>query len=326
MLRACLSSTTEQEQAEQPSIPADLIKRLRDRTGAPIVDVKRALIEKSNDIHKAADWLRETGAVKAATKVAGRVSAEGLVAIRIAEDGKSAAVVKVASETDFAGRSAQFVDLVTKVATATLDSDKTGRLEEETILQAQADGKSVKTLLDDAIVAIRENLKIEDAIKLTSDDGVFIGYVHNRVDAATMAGTSAALVELLPLSPDVTDETLQEVGKRLAMHIVAFSSKYMTRDDVPESVVERERRFLTTEVIHSGSPANMMDKIAKGKLPEDFVEKIVLGKLRKYFEKICLLEQHHAIEYGFPKIGKFLEEKDIAIRRYERLTIMKDLK
>jgi elongation factor Ts len=312
---------------EQKPKMLELVRRLRDKTGAPIKDVKQALEETGGDFDKACDWLRETGAAKASQKVAGRVTAEGLIAISISDDGTSASLVKVSSETDFAGRSKPFVELTKSIAESIVSkSDLIGDLKPEQILDLKAKNsdKSVKTLLDEAIVAIRENINVSEAVSMKSENGLLVGYVHNRVALDVPAGTSAAIVEILPLQEEVSDDMIREVGKKLAMHIVACRPKYMTRDDVPADIVERERKFLYTEVAYSGKPSNLLEKIAMGKLPEDYIDKIVKKKLRTWYEKIALVEQNHMIEYGFPKIGDFLARNGMTLKGFRWMSIIDD--
>lgn len=326
----------------------ELLKDLRAKTGAPIVDCKKALQEcggsggnnnNSADLQKAVDWLREHGAAKASSKVAGRETAEGLVGLLISEpENDTAALVKVAAETDFAGRSATFVQLVASVAEATLNNrnahvcgggspllDDPSHTSNDIMEAKASNGKTVKDLLNDAIVAIRENISVPDALYLettsrttgstTQNKGVWVGYVHNRVDHAVPAGTAAAVVELVPLASSeanaktVTPETLQAVGKKLAMHIVAARPTYLTISDIPAHVLEKERMILTKQLGEShGKPA-------------EIVEKIVQGKLRKFYESVCLTEQAHMIEEGNPKISECLADQGIMVARFEALSI-----
>jgi elongation factor Ts len=137
---------------------------------------------------------------------------------------------------------------------------------------------------------------------------VLVGYVHNRVDNAVAAGTAAAVVELVPLKEAVTEETLQTAGKKLAMHIVASRPAYLTVADVPADVLDKEKEILTKQIGDSGKPAAI-------------VEKIVQGKLRKFYESVCLTEQAHMIEEGNPNIAKCLAEQGIAVKRFEALSI-----
>jgi elongation factor Ts len=224
------------------------LKDLRSLSGAPIVDCKKALSETNGDLDMALDWLREHGAAKASKKLSGREAVEGLVACAVSDDGKSASIVKVSSETDFAGKSEAFVRLATHIAAATLNSNEGGILQPESILLLEHDSKSVQVAMDDAIVAIRENLGIASAVKVTTTaDGLLVAYVHGKADGKSNAGSAGAIVEIV--GEGVKDvEMATEVGKKLAMHIVAAKPAYLKPDVVPGEAVEKERAILESQV------------------------------------------------------------------------------
>ncbi len=222
------------------------LKELRTLSGAPIIDCKKALSETNGNLDEAMDWLRQHGAAKAAQKVSGRDAVEGLVACSVSQDGKSASLVKVSSETDFAGKSQAFVDFVQHVAYATLSSEATGTLDTEQVMNLKSNSKSVQTALEEAIVAIRENLGVPSAIKMTSEDGVLVSYVHGKVSDNANAGSSAAIVELVGAGVD--PQVIEEAGKKLAMHIVAAKPIYLKSDDIPDDVLEKERAILQSQV------------------------------------------------------------------------------
>lgn len=326
---AVSSSFSFSTSSSQQSLSA-LIKELRAQSGAPIVDCKKALEKCGNDMQAAFDWLREHGAAKASSKVAGRATLEGLVGLKFGNSnngdslvqqadnfGTSAALVKVASETDFAGRSGKFVELVLHVADATLQqSSLQGALEEAFLLQAtSSEGKTVKDHLDEAIVAIRENLSVSEAMRLISsaedERSLLVGYVHNRIGALNV-GSAAAVVEVAPIEgssgADVSLEQLQATGKKLAMHVVAARPLYLTPEDVPDDELEKEKAILSKEVVNTGKKPEM-------------VEKIVLGKLRKFYESVCLTEQAHLIEEKNPKVSKVLQEQGIVVKNFRHLYI-----
>jgi elongation factor Ts len=243
----------------------NLIKDLRTQTGAPISECKKALeatsssssSSSSSSIEEAVDWLRQHGAAKASSKVKGREASEGLVGLKISDDGSSAALVKVSSETDFASRSAAFVNLVSHAADATLlqCTVKEGKVDEETVLSSEYDSKSVQQALDEAVVAIRENLGLASAVRMnstTTTNGLLVGYVHGRADGSTVAGTAAAVVHVIPKKGvTVSQERLQEAGKKLAMHVVAAKPLYLTPDDIPDDVLQKENDILTQQVRHN---------------------------------------------------------------------------
>lgn len=297
----------------------DLLKELRTLSGAPIVDCKKALQNSDDNINAAMDWLREHGAAKTSSKVQGRVTTEGLVAIKVSDDGKSASIVRVSSETDFAGRSAKFVDFVMNVAHATLETNDVGKLDSTSVLASQYNGKTVKDMLDEAIVAIRENISVADAIKLDSKDGIFVGYVHNKINSSD-AGTSAAIVEIAPIEGNMnaSTETLQMAGKKLAMHIVAARPQYLAPTDVPVDEVRKEKDILMKQLLSDDDDAANAKN--KKKSPE-MLEKIVEGKLRKFYEIVCLTEQSHMIEEKNPKVGKVLSNLDVTVNNFTTLSI-----
>ena len=231
------------------------LKELRALSGAPIVECKKALGETDGDVGKAIDWLREHGAAKASKKVSGRDADEGLVACEVSDDGKLASLVKVSSETDFAGKSPAFVSFVDHVAKATLGatSDENRIIPEDDVKNLEYDSKSVQTALEDAIVAIRENLGIPLAIQIsTDDDGLLCSYVHGKVDGGDgIAGSAAAVVEIKPLKDKSIDTTtMKDAGKKLAMHIVAAKPSYLNPESVPSDIVDKEKSILLSQVSH----------------------------------------------------------------------------
>lgn len=290
----------------------DLLKELRQKTGAPIVDCKKALQNTDGkNVAAAMDWLREHGAAKVSSKVKGRETTEGLVALQVSPDGKTASLIKVSSETDFAGRSSKFVDFVLNVAKATLETAKGDNvagvvpMEEHTVLETSLDGKIVKDYLDEAIVAIRENISLSNAVRFrTCNNGLLVGYVHNRVHSSD-AGTAAAIIEIVPATEggDVSLDVLQSTGKKLAMHAVAARPLYLSPENVPTEEVEKEMELLKRELEGTGKPPEIVDNIVK-------------GKMRKFYEGICLTEQSHMIEDQNPKISKVLKDAGISLNNF----------
>jgi translation elongation factor Ts len=226
------------------------LKDLRSMSGAPIVDCKKALAETNGNIDEALDWLRQHGAAKASKKLSGRDAEEGLVACAVSPDGKSASIVKVSSETDFAGKSDAFVKLATHVAEATLTNDADGDLSSESVMNLQANSKSVQIAMEEAIVAIRENLGVSSAVKMTAtdDNSILVAYVHGKADGVSNAGSAAAIVEIAGDGVAKDLEKAQEVGKKLAMHIVAAKPAYLDANSVPEDIVAKEKEILHTQV------------------------------------------------------------------------------
>jgi elongation factor Ts len=282
-------------------------------SGAPIVDCKKALAENDGDINQALDWLRQHGVAKATKKLSGREAEEGLVACAISSDSKSATIVKISSETDFAGKSETFVKLATHVAEATLTSDGKENvtvLNPESILGLEYDSKTVQLMLEEAIVAIRENLGIAEAIKMTSTDenSMIVPYVHGKVDTTSNAGSAASIVEISGKAVKENPTKAQEIGKKLAMHIVAAKPSYLNPNEVPRDVVEKEKAILETQIADSNKPPEV-------------IEKIVNGRLHKFYADVCLTEQEHMVEEGNPKVSKFLKDHGLVVTGYRLLSI-----
>jgi elongation factor Ts len=278
---------------------AKLIQQLRKQTGAPMTDCKKALNESDNDYEKATDWLRKNSSAKAASKLVGRDASEGLVGISI--QNRIASIVRVSSETDFASRSADFSGLVERVAEAGL---QTNNLDD--LMKIKVGKGTVKDALDDAILAIRENLQIArvDSIESTSDSSVLAGYVHGKIFQETQAGTSAAIVELKSIQSKLNPAEIAEIGKKLAMHIVAARPTYLAPENVPADIVNKEKDILMEELASSGKPPEIL-------------EKIVRGRLRKFYENICLTEQGHMLEEGNPSVSKSLKAVGLEVVNYK---------
>lgn len=291
------------------SISLDALKSLRAQTGAPVQECKKALEATAADgsLDAALDWLRRQGAAAAARKLVGRDTPHGLVGLAAAADGRAAALVRVAAETDFAGRSGAFCGLVARAADAALAGLGPGG-----VLEARDpdSGKSVQELLNEAIVAIRENLSVAQAVRLATEQGIVVGYVHNRIDSFN-AGTSGAVVELQVADASkngVSLETLQAIGKKLAMHVVAARPQYLTPEDVPQDIVAKEKAILASQVEDTGKPPQV-------------VEKIIEGRLRKFYEGVCLTEQGHMLEEKNPKVFDVLKRQGVVVKKFEAMFI-----
>lgn len=273
-----------------------------------MVECKKALQAEGvdGDYDKAADWLRKNSSVKAASKLAGRDAAEGLVGLHIIDGGHKGSLVKIASETDFASRSSAFVALVETVAeqATTREASESESVNVETFASENA---SVKQAMEDAVLSIRENLSIASASTMvTSPDSKLVGYVHGKVDSTKMAGTAAALVQLE--SEGTEDDKLAEIGKKLAMHIVAAKPTYLSPMEVPEDIVAKEREILLEQMSDSGKPPEIMAKIVE-------------GRLRKFYEGICLTEQEHLLEEGTPKVSKCLKQLGVKVTDFQSVFV-----
>lgn len=255
------------------AITAAMVKELRQSTGAGMMDCKNALQENDGNIDAAIDWLRKKGLSKAAKK-SSRVAAEGLVAV--ATNGVEAAIIEMNSETDFVARNDQFQDLVRDVAGIALKSD--GAL--ASILAAQSDvsGKPVEATITDAVATIGENMTLRRTSKLNVSEGVIASYVHNSV--APNLGKIGVLVGMQS-SGDV--EKLRALGKQIAMHIAASNPLALGPDDLDPAVVDRERNVLIDQAKASGKP-------------DAVVEKMVEGRIRKFYEEVTLLKQTFVID------------------------------
>ena len=268
-------------------ITASMVKQLRESTGAGMMDAKNALTENNGDIEAATDWLRTKGLAKAAKK-SSRTAAEGLVAI--ATNGKTGVVVEINSETDFVARNEEFQGFVRAVTDKALTEAK----DLDGLMSAQLDGKAVSENLTDKIAKIGENMNIRRMDKLSVNDGVVVGYMHNAV--APNLGKIGVLVALESAGDKAK---LEALGKQIAMHAAAAFPKFLTREDVDAATVERERNVLREKAI------------AEGAKPE-IVEKKLEGGIRKFYEDIVLLEQVFVMD-GQTKMSKLLENaaKDV---------------
>ena len=254
-------------------VTAALVKELREKTGAGMMDCKRALGDTGGDIEAAVDWLRKKGLAAAASK-AGRVAAEGLIGV--ATRGPVGAVVEVNSETDFVARNSEFQAFVRGVSALALDGDgEIGSLKEAAYPGTE---RTVEAELTDLIATIGENLVLRRLQRLSSGQGGVFSYVHNALGPGI--GKIGVIVALSsPLSAD----ELAVLGKQLAMHIAAASPLYLDTASVPKSALDRERDVLRAQARSTGKP-------------EAIVERMVDGRLRKFYEEVVLLEQIFVVD------------------------------
>ncbi|HHA0103687.1 TPA: translation elongation factor Ts [Staphylococcus aureus] len=242
------------------TISAKLVKELRKKTGAGMMDCKKALTETDGDIDKAIDYLREKGIAKAAKK-ADRIAAEGLV--HVETKGNDAVIVEINSETDFVARNEGFQELVKEIANQILDTKaETVEALMETTLP---NGKSVDDRIKEAISTIGEKLSVRRfAIRTKTDNDAFGAYLH-------MGGR----IGVLTVVEGSTDE---EAARDVAMHIAAINPKYVSSEQVSEEEINHEREVLKQQALNEGKPENI-------------VEKMVEGRLRKYLQEICAVDQ-----------------------------------
>jgi len=270
-------------------ITAGMVKQLRDSTGVGMMDCKKALAETNGDMETAIDWLRTRGLAKAAKK-ADRVAAEGLVGIATA--GTKAAVVEVNSETDFVARNEQFQTIVGSIATLALDAN--GDAAKLAEMPFPGTGNTVSGELNEAIAKIGENMNLRRTEVVSVTDGVVESYVHNAVKAGL--GKIGILVALESTGDKAA---LSALGKQLAMHIAATNPLSIDPADLDQDVVARERAIILEQVKESGKSA-------------EIAEKMVDGRMRKYFEEVTLLAQTFVID-GETKVRDAIKnaEKDV---------------
>lgn len=252
------------------SITAAMVKELREKSGAGMMDCKTALNESGGDMEAAVDWLRTKGLAKAAKK-AGRVAAEGLIGV--ATDGTKAAAIELNSETDFVARNEGFQELVAKVAQAAIGTD--GSV--EAVAGANLDGKPVADAITDAIATIGENMTLRRSALLASNEGVVSTYVHGAV-----ADGLGKIGVLVALDSSGDKEKLNALGRQIAMHVAATSPLALNVAALDQAVVEREKAVFSEQARESGKPENI-------------IEKMVEGRLRKFYEEVTLEKQAFVI-------------------------------
>ena len=242
------------------AITAAMVKELREITGSGMMDCKKALGATDGDMDKAVEWLRENGFMKAAKK-AERIAAEGVCAAAVAEDGKSAAIVEVNSETDFVAKNEKFTTFANQVA-----ADIEAFLEEEF-----ESGKSIKTALTEQIAVIGENMNIRRFAVLVENDGLVESYIHG-----------SRIGVLVALKTNVVNEAVKEAARNVAMQIAAMRPTYLNRDAVSKEYLDHELEILKAQAANdpklSGKPANVLENILK-------------GQLNKELKEICLVDQ-----------------------------------
>jgi elongation factor Ts len=255
------------------AITAQMVKELREKTGVGMMDCKTALQENDGDIEAAIDWLRTKGLAKAAKK-AGRVAAEGLIGIA---DGEGrAAIIELNAETDFVARNDQFQALGSAIAAAALGTD--GALAAVAAAELPGTGKSVETAITDAIATIGENMALRRSDVLSVETGVVASYIHSAV--APGLGKIGVIVAL----ESVGDKAkLSALGRQIAMHIAAASPLAVDVGDLDAQTIERERAVFAEQARESGKPENI-------------IEKMVEGRLRKFYEESVLLKQTFVID------------------------------
>ena len=275
-------------------ITAALVKELREKTSAGMMDCKKALNETNGDLEAAADWLRTKGIAKA-DKKASRVAAEGLVAVAL--DGTTGAVVEVNSETDFVARNDGFQAAVKEVAQLALAANSN----EELAAAKTASGDDVTEHFKKLVGKIGENMAFRRMAKLSVTDGVVAGYIHNAVtDGMGKIGV------LVALESTGNKAKLEDLAKKIAMHVAATNPLALSVDDLDPAVVQKERDMLKAEAIESGKP-------------EAIVDKMVEGRMQKFFKESVLLTQIFVMD-GERAIAKVIEDEAAALGEDVKMT------
>ena len=263
------------------------VKTLREKTGAGMLDCKKALDETKGDIEKAVDWLREKGIAKAAKKT-DRIAAEGLSEIFI--NGNKAVVLEVNSETDFVAKNDEFKNFVNTVGKAILDSEVKTM---EEVKNIEVNGETIESLTIALTAKIGEKISIRRFEVLEkNDDEAFGSYIH-------MGGRIASLVKITG-----SDSNL---AREVAMHAAAMRPLYVNESEVPTDVLEKEKGIMREELLNEGKP-------------EDKIDNILVGKVRKYYEEVCLENQIYVKSENKETVGKFLSNNNsklLAMVRFE---------
>ncbi len=281
------------------SITAAMVSELRKKTGAGMMDCKKALTETAGNMEEAVDFLRKKG-LSAAAKKSGRIASEGAVAA--GSEGSVGAIIEVNAETDFVAKNDAFQAFVEGAKNVVLANDIADVDALNTIAYPET-GRTVAEELTHQIATIGENMGLRRLARIDAGQGFVTSYIHG-------AGKIGVLVEL---QTESTDEKVAALGKQLAMHVAAAAPQYLDRDSVPADVVDKEKEIMRVKALDSGKPENI-------------VEKIILGQINKYFGEVCLLEQAFVIDPD-QKVGKLVAAlakelgTDIKLNSYVRFQL-----
>ena len=267
------------------NITASMVKDLRTQTGAGMMDCKKALVEAEGDIAKAVDILREKGLSQAAKK-ASRVAAEGAVGSAVSEDGKTGTILEVNCETDFVGTNEDFRNLAASIADQILAVNPA---DVEALLDSEIDGQKVRDLVTEAVAKIGENISVRRFVRYESAEGKVYSYIHG-------GGKIGVLVEMIGAD--------DELGKDIAMQVAAANPSYLDRTQVSQAEIDHEKEVLAVEARNEGKPENI-------------IEKMVIGRINKYYKEVCLVDQEF-IKDGDLTISKLLKSKNASVVRFAR--------
>ena len=260
------------------AVTAQLVKQLREMTGAGMMDCKKVLVETDGDIDKAVELLREKGLAKAAKK-AGRIAAMGLVKTAFSADGKAAAIVEVNSETDFVAKNEEFINFVDTLAKMALESDAAD-MDAFMALPYEGEG-TVQDALNNKIATIGENMNIRRFQKLNTPGVVYTGYIHG-------GGTIGVIVGL---ETEATADEIQVTGKDVAMQVASMNPKFLDETQVDSAWLESEKEIAKQQLLNEGKPENLL-------------ERIIPGKVKAILKEVCLVDQ------------KFVKNGDLTVAQY----------
>jgi elongation factor Ts len=286
--------TATEEDRDMAEITAKMVKELREMTGAGMMDAKKALVENGGDKDAAVDWLRTKGLAKAAKK-AGRTAADGLVAYAL--DGTKGVLIEVNAETDFVARNEKFQAMVRDIADAALTVD--GDLEKLRSASYPGNDKTVEEQVTAMVATIGENMGLRRSEGISVNEGVVVPYLHTPI-----ADREGKIGVLVALESSGDKEALEAVGKQVAMHIAAARPQALNIDGLDQAVVQREKDVLSEQARASGKPDNI-------------IEKMVEGRIRKFYEESVLLEQIFVID-GETKIKDVVKNAGAQLKGYIR--------
>ena len=285
------------------ALSASMVKELREKSGAGMMDCKKALQETDGIMEEAVDWLRKNG-LSAVAKKSGRVAAEGLIGVTVKES--SGAIIEINSETDFVARNEIFQGFVRTCSELAIDNNNDVNFLKQ--LAYPNSGRTVEEELTNNIATIGENMNIRRIETLKISNGVVISYVHNCVKEGL-----GRLGVLVSIKTDVKSDKLLAVGKQIAMHIAATSPQSLNIEELDEEIVEREKQILIDQALASGKP-------------KDIAEKMVIGRMQKFYQDVVLNEQTFVIDGETKikdviiKLGKDINSK-VELTAFKRLTL-----
>ena len=271
------------------TISAGMVKELRERTGSGMMECKKALVEANGDMELAIENMRKAGLAKA-DKKSGRIAAEGIIGVKVSDDGKAVAIVDINCETDFVAKADGFVNFVNSVTTALLNADNINS-EEDLLAMPLEDGVTVDEIRRGLISTLGENINVRRFEKLKTAEGGTACYLHGS--------KIGVIVELAAHDA--------ELGKDIAMHIAASKPAYVSEEHVPSDIIEKEKEIFRALSAESGKPA-------------DIIEKMIAGQIRKFLAEVTLLGQPF-IKDDKVTVGKLVESKGNKAIRFTRFEV-----